>query len=175
MFTFNTPVINNVTNSPYAKSLGDIIRPLVVLGHSIRRLFETVGRYQAFVMGSPALYQSVLPKFAVNPANLGASTMPTSVASPYPSQIGLTPAEQVYVNFIFMMNEAIHQGLIGGADSSDESCLYKAFRTAREALRGFKGSLRREPLPDEFWILHAVAGGLALVGLWQVLRWFGVL
>jgi hypothetical protein len=160
VFTFDTPVLNNVTNSPYAKSLAPAIRPLVRLNHSIRRLFDTMGRYQTFVMGSPALYQSVLPKFAI---------------SPYPSKIGLTAEEEVYVNFVFMMNLSIHQGLIGGADSTDEGCLYKTFRAAREALRLFKGSLKREPLPDEFWILHVIAGGLALVGLWQVMRWFGVL
>ena len=106
-----------------------------MLNHSIRRLFNNIDRYQAFVFGDVAMYRSVLPKFAANSANLGPSTMPTSIASPHPSQIGLTQEEQVYVNHIFMMNEAIHQGLIGGADSPDEICLYKAFRTARKALQ----------------------------------------
>jgi hypothetical protein len=100
--------------------------------------------------------------------------MPMSVASPHPANLGLTPQEQVYVNHIYMMNESIHQGLIGGADSPDEVCLYKAFRDARRALREFKETLRPEPLPSGFWLLHILAGALALDGLWQVLRWFGI-
>jgi len=135
VFKFSTPVLSNVTNSPYAKSLTRIIRPLVMLGHSIRRLFENIERYQAFVFGDIEKYQSVLPKFAINPKNLGDSTTPTSIALPDPSQIGLTPEEQVYVNHIFMMNEWIHQLNIGGADSPDEVCLYKSFRTARRRYR----------------------------------------
>jgi hypothetical protein len=175
VFTFQTPVLNNVMNSPYARSLAPIARQLVMLNHSIRRLFDTIRRYQAFVFGDVALYQSVLPKFAVNPPNLAASVMPTSVVSPHPAHLGLTPQEQVYVNHIYMMNESIHQGLIGGADSPDEVCLYKAFRSARRALREFKQELRPEPLPSGFWVLHMLAGALALDGLWQVLRWFGIL
>jgi hypothetical protein len=174
VFKFSTPTLNNLTNSPYAKSLTPIVRPLVMLNHSIRRLFDNMERYQAFVFGDIALYQSILPKFAVNPADLGSSTMPTNIVSPHPSQIGLTAEEQVYVNHIFMMNEAIHQGLIGGADSADEVCLYKAFRTAREALQAFKEGLQREPLPDWFPFLHIVAGVVAWISVWQLMRWFEI-
>ncbi len=101
--------------------------------------------------------------------------MPTSIVTPHPSQIGLTPEEGVYVNHIFMMNEAIHQGIIGGADSPDEICLYKAFRTARKALQDFKAGLKREPLPVWFPVLHILAGALAGIGVWEVMRWFQVL
>ncbi|SRR6266403_1143044 len=165
VFKFSTPVLNNVTNSPYAKFLTPIIRPLVMLNHSIRRLFESIERYHAFVFGDIAKYQSVLPKFAVNPANLGASTTPTR---------RLTPEEEVYVNHIFTMNELIHQITIGGVDSEDEVCLYKAFRAARKALQEFKEGLKREPIPKWFLLLHVVAGALAWVGLWQLMRWFGI-
>ena len=174
VFRFNTPTLSNLTNSPYAKSLTPIVRPFVMLNHSIRRLFDNIERYQAFVFGDVAMYQGVLPKFAANPANLGSSTLPTSIVSPHPSQIGLTAEEQIYVNHIFMMNEAIHQGLIGGADSADEVCLYKAFRTARKALQEFKKGLKREPLPGWFPLLHIVAGALAWIGFWQLMRWFEI-
>jgi hypothetical protein len=175
VFTFQTPVLNNVMNSPYARSLTPIGHQLVMLNHSIRRLFDTMGRYQAFVFGDIALYQSVLPKFAVNPPNLAASVMPASILTPHPAHLELTPHEQVYVNHIYMMNESIHQGLIGGADSPDENCLYKSFRTARAALQKFKAELKRERLPRKFWLLHIVAGAMALMGVWQVLRWFEIL
>lgn len=135
VFKFSTPTLSNLTNSPYAKSLTPIVLPFVMLNHSIRRLFDNIERYQAFVFGDIAMYQSVLPKFAVNPAS--SSTMPTNIV---------------------MMNEAIHQGLIGGADSADEVCLYKAFRTARQALQEFKEGLKREPLPCWFPLLHRSCG-----------------
>jgi hypothetical protein len=105
---------------------------------------------------------------------LDSSTMPTSIASPHPSQIGLTQEEQVYVNHVFMMNAGIHQSIIGGADAADAICLYKAFRTARTALKEFKQGLKPESLPEWFRILHIVAGMLAWVGFWQVMRWFGI-
>jgi hypothetical protein len=174
VFKFSTPVLNNVTNSPYAKSLRPIIRPLVMLNHSILRLFQNIERQNAFVFGDVEMFQSVLPKFAVNPANLGASTTPMSIALPDPAHIGLTQEEQVYVNHLFMMNEWIHQIVIGGADSTHEHCLYKDFRTAQVALQDFKQGLKREPLPDWFGFVHILAGALAWAGFWEVMRWFGI-
>ena len=38
VFTFSAPTLGNVTNSPHAKSLAPVIRPLVRLNHSIRRI-----------------------------------------------------------------------------------------------------------------------------------------
>lgn len=177
VFTFSTPTLSSLTNSPYAKSMGPIIRPLVMLNHSIRRLFDSMSRYQAFVMSDVAMYQRVLPKFAPNtsPMELASLPTPTTITVPHPSQIKWTPEEQVYISHIFIMNEGIHQGLIGGSDSTDGLCLYKAFRTARKALQEFKKGLKREPLPHGFWALHILAGALAFNGLWQVLRWFGIL
>lgn len=174
IFKFSTPVLSNLTSSPYAKALTPIVRPLVMLNHSIRRLFENIDRYQTFVFGDVGMYQRVLPKFAVNPTNVATSTMPTSISSPLPAKLGLTEDEKIYVNHIFMMNETIHQGIIGGADSEDENCLYKTFRQALNALGKFKQELKREPLPNWFPILHIIAGGLASMGFWEVMRWFEI-
>lgn len=176
IFKFSTPTLSNLTNSPYASYLTPVIKPLVMLNHSIRRLFENIDRYHMFVFGDVEKYQSTLPKFAHNPPGWGLAVLPTAIVMPHPSQIGLTTEEQVYVNHIFMMNAQIHQGLIGGADSPDENCLYRSFRSARAALKKFKEEeFRREPLPRKFWVLHLVAGAMALMGVWQVLRWFEVL
>jgi hypothetical protein len=84
---------------------------------------------------------------------------------------GVGPA-RVYANVVFAMNRTLHQQLIGGLDSPDDDCLYKAFRRARKSLLDLKSSLRRESLPRWYWILHVVATYLALNGIWQVVRWF---
>jgi hypothetical protein len=55
VFKFSTPTLSNLTNSPYAKSLTPIVRPFVVLNHSIRRVFENVDRYQLFVFGNTVI------------------------------------------------------------------------------------------------------------------------
>ncbi len=94
---------------------------------------------------------------------------------PHPSKVAWTEEERAYINHIFMMNEAIHQYLISGADSADESCLYKSFRAARSALQKFKAELTRERLPRKFWLLHIVAGAMAAMGVWQILRWLEIL
>jgi hypothetical protein len=156
IFTFETPLLNNVTTSPHARSLSPIMRPLVRLNLSIRRLLDFMAHHQDFVASEPALYQDIVKKMAMAPKNI------------------YSPEELVYMNFIFGNNMKIHQLLIGGYDSTDELCLYKAFRIARTALQRFKQGLRREPLPRWFWVLHIVAGALALVGVWQVMRWFEV-
>jgi hypothetical protein len=178
VFKFNTPTLNTLTTSQYAKSLTPIIRPCVMLNHSIRRLFEQLERYQAFVYGDVVMFRKVLPKFAKFAANqdnnVGSSTMPTLIPTPSPSQLNLREEEKVYLDHIFMMNAEIHQRIIGGADSQDEVCLYKAFRTARKALQDFKQGLKREQLPNWFSLLHIVAGALFSVGFWELMRWFAI-
>lgn len=169
VFKFDTPTLINLTNSPYASHLTPIARQFVILRHAIRRLFDNMDRYQTFVFGDTAMYQNVMKKFA--PA-LTPPITPTNIVTPHPSGRNLTPEEQVYVNHIFGMNETIHQILIGGADSADENCLYKAFRNARKALQKFKTNLKREPLPRWFWLMHIVAAAIAGIGVWQVIRWF---
>lgn len=176
VFTFHTPVLSNLTNSAQAKSLGPIIRPLVLLNHSIHRLFDYIARYQVFAMGDVALYQRVLEKYAprVGLVDMDSLKDPDATFMALPPQITWTPEERDYINQIFFMNQSIHQTLIGGADSKDGLCLYKAFRTARAALQEYKQGLKREPLPEWFAVLHVVAGALAWVGLWQVMRWFEI-
>ncbi len=73
---------------------------------------------------------------------------------------------------IFSMNRGLHQTLIGGIESKDDYCLYRAFRIARNAVNEFKTSFRREKNPGWYVILHALAILFFVNGLWQVLRWF---
>src|SRR5260370_16276443 len=129
--------------------MGSVIWSFVVLNHSIRRLFDYTSRYQAFVMGDVALYQVVLEKFAPKstPLELANSLPPEKIVVPPPWKIQWEPREHAYINHIFMMNETIHQFLIGGADSKDETCLYRSFRSARGVLQDFHKTLPPAPLP----------------------------
>jgi len=174
IFTFDAPNLNRLTSSLHVKSMATVIRPLFRLSYSIRRLFDYLDKYQTVAMSDITLYQAVLEKFApkTSPLDVFASLPPENIVTPPPWKIEWERKERAYINLIFMMNESIHQFLIGGADSSDELCLYKAYRSAKGALQTFKGLLRREPLPVWYWALHLVAGWLALDGLWQVLRWY---
>jgi len=154
-----------------------VMGPLVELNHSIRRLFDYMKQYQSFVMGDVVMYQRVMEKFSpkTSPVDLSSSPPPTAISVPHPAAIEWTDEERAYINHIFLMNMAIHQNLIGGADCPDENCLYKSFRRSRTALQKFKAELKRERLPRKFWPLHLLATAMALMGVWQVLRWFEVL
>jgi hypothetical protein len=74
-----------------------------------------------------------------------------------------------------MMNESIHQNLIGGTEGPP-GCLYLQFRAVRQNLQDFKSShVKRESLPKLYWILHIVAGCFAAGGIWEVFRWCSIL
>jgi hypothetical protein len=140
-------------------------------------MFVNVENYRTFVSGDLVLYQSVVKKLAPeqDPAVLAASTTPKTIVLTPPYKVTWTPPEQIYINMIFMMNEGGHQGLIGGADSTDEMCLCKAYGAARSQLGDFKSTHRkRERLPWWYWILHIAAGSFAISGVRQVLRWYGL-
>jgi len=175
IFKFNTPRLNTITTSPYIGHLGAIATQLVMLNHSIQQLLDSTARQQTFAMGDTLMFQSVMEKLApkTSPLEMALTPPPKAVASPQPAKISWAHEERAYINIIFMLNEGIHQGVIGGADSGND-CLYKSFRAARSALQEFKKGLKREPLPFEFTLGHVVAGWLAFMGLWEMMRWIGV-
>jgi hypothetical protein len=156
IFTLETPSLQNLTRSQYIRHLTPIVQPLVRLNYSFRRLFDFHADFRAFVNSSPALYTSVFKKLKS------------------PQSIYL-PAEADFMNFVFGMNHKMHGNLIGGEKSTDELCLYKAFRSARSAVTRFQAQLHIEPPPKWFWIFHVLATCLATDAIWQVLRWFSIL
>ena len=174
IFTFETPALSSLTNSPFAKAVGAQLYSFVSLNHSIRRLFAQVYRLNSFALGDLGMYRSVMEKYGskVDAADIAFLPTPSEISIPPPHKIVWTQLERVYINLIFMMNEAIHQNLIGGAEGPP-GCLYLMFRAVRKNLEDLKGShLKRESLPRGYWILHFLAAGLALNGIWQVLRWY---
>jgi hypothetical protein len=158
IYTFDSPTLNNFTNSPFVAHLVPLVPVLVRLSNSIHRLFDFVTtQYNPFVASDPRSYQG-----AVQNLSRGVSLK------------NLESNEQIYVNFVFGMNKTIHQDLIGGVDCADDTCLYKAFRSARSAIGDFKKNLRAEPLPWWYWILNILAIWLIAIGFVEVCRWFGL-
>lgn len=158
IYTFESPTLSNFTNSPFVAHLMPLVPVLVRLSNSVHRLFDFVTtQYNPFVASDPKSYQGAV------------KNLTSGVALK-----NLEFNEQVYVNFVFGMNRTIHQGLIGGADCTDDTCLYKAFRSARSAIGDFKKTLRVEMPPRWYWILNTLAICLTIIGLVEVFRWFGL-
>ncbi|MGI9100966.1 MAG: hypothetical protein ACR2IF_00850 [Terriglobales bacterium] len=156
IFTVNLPLLQSFTSFSELSRLAPLVRPLVMLNHSVRRIFDLHSELREFAHAHPELYGNVERKLASRPVHF-------------------TPEEQVYANIIFGMNLRIHVELIGGEDSADEYCLYKAFRTARNAIQEFKTNLKSPAAPPWFALLHIASAGFILLGLWQVLRWLRIL
>jgi hypothetical protein len=156
IFTFETPTLQHFTLSPYVRHLTSVVQPLVRLNYSFRRLLDLHADYRVFATSNPALFASVFKKIKEkkNP---------------------LSTEEQDYLNVVFDMNLRMHRDLIGGEKSNDQLCLYRVYRSAKEALEKFEAKLRPEPLPGWFWVLHIFATFLAIDGVWQVMRWFSLL
>jgi hypothetical protein len=156
IFSFDTPSLQTFTTSVQLHQLKGIVEPLVRLNYSIHRLFDLHTDLRTFVNSHPSLYDGVVKKLATRPS-------------------AFTPEERVFMNIVFEFNQRIHKLLIGGADSTDDLCLYRSFRAARKAVSDFKIRFHREAQPWWYWPFHFVALCLALNAIWQVLRWFRVI
>jgi hypothetical protein len=152
IFTFDSPSLQSFTTSTHLRHLASLVRPLVRLNYAIRRVFDLHDELRRFVNSHPNLYDSVFKKLA-------------TVPNVYTSD------EQVYMNIVFEKNRRIHEQLIGGEDSTDELCLYKAYRSAKKSIVEFKAKARPDPLPWWYWLLTVVAGIFAVMGGWELVRW----
>lgn len=152
IFTFDTPSLQSFTASAQLRHLSEIVRPLVRLNYSVRRVFDLHSELRTFVNSHPELYDQVCKKLSEVP-NV------------------FTSEEKVYMNIVFGFNLRIHQQLIGGKDSTDDLCLYHAFRTAQRKVEEFKAHAHPERLPNWYWLLHVSAVLFAVLGAWEVGRW----
>jgi hypothetical protein len=73
---------------------------------------------------------------------------------------------------ILSFNRGIHIDLIGGADSNDPACLYKAYKTAETALDRFERELKRRRLPRWFFAGHSLCALCFICGLFLLYRFF---
>lgn len=93
-----------------------------------------------------------------------------------PSLFLMSPAP-MHLEKIQKFNRTMHVELIGGADSSDPNCLYKAYNAAADTLNKFDSDLKSRKLPWWFWVAHLVccacfvSGALLLYELpWSAIK-----
>jgi hypothetical protein len=151
IFTFHTPTIHGITTSPFAHDLSQVLPSIVKLSYSIRRLFEANADLRSFANQSP-FYASVMKKLA-------------QLNNVYTEQ------EREFMNILFAKNRTIHQELIGGADSSDDTCLYKSYRLAQKAISDFEKQFKPKSFPWWYAFLHAAAIVFIILGFLQLVEW----
>jgi len=151
IFTFDIPTIQGITTLPFARDLSEIVPAIVKLNYSIRQVFEASADLRSFVNQSP-FYAPVAKKLA-------------QTKNTYTEQ------EQEFMNLLFGKNRTIHQRLIGGADSPDDTCLYKSYRLAQKALSDFEKRFKPKSFPWWYWFLHAAAIVFVILGFLQLIEW----
>lgn len=82
----------------------------------------------------------------------------------------LTSAPGWYQTQVLDFNFRMHVSLIGGADSEDPTCLYRAYAAADSALRSFDAALSVRPSPWWFWIGHFIGVTCVGSGIWLLFR-----
>lgn len=156
IFTFDYPAVKGLTTSEYLTDLEKIIPDFVSLNYSVVRLFNFYEEYRRYVVSRPELYDSVMRKL-----------------SGTPPQADLTQPEIDFTLNVFQYNYRIHVDFIGGQDSIDKGCLFKAFRKAKASLRAFDADLKRPEGPWWYWALHLLAAVFVLGGGILFLKWLG--
>lgn len=135
IYKFGYEATRTLSLSPLVYRLGAIVPPFALLSFSVSKLFQFYDDYRSFVNSDPAVW----------------------LAPP--------PQTSALRQRVLMDNFHIHVGLIGGQDSDDPSCLYKAYGGAVSALEKFEASLAKTPFPWWFWIGHLVSAGCFLSGM----------
>lgn len=138
IWKFPWDTIRGLPASPYVHFLKDIINPFVRLNFAISKLFQLYDEYRTYVMSRPQLYDAVQKEIA-GVDNSGSIEQKT------------------YRQGVFAFNYKIHKDVIGGNDSRQEACFYKAYSGARAALDQFENGLKVQPLPGWFLIGHMIA------------------
>jgi hypothetical protein len=152
IWKFGYDTIRSLSQSPYAYHFRTIISPFVRLTYSVSRLFQFYDEYRAFVASRPQLYDQV-------------------EASYLNGQPGTLSEEQrQFLSEVRDFNRRIHLGAIGGKDARDEACLYKAYKTACEALDRFDATLESRALPKWFFLVHFVSALTFLSGVYLICR-----
>ncbi len=89
-----------------------------------------------------------------------------------PAVFFMSPVLEPYKDAILKFNRTMHIGLIGGSDSDDPDCLYKAYNAAKAALAKFEAEQKQRKLPSWFFVGH-LAGAICFIsGLFLLYGFF---
>jgi len=146
IWKFGFDAVASLSSSPYLYRLRDIVGPFARLNFSISRLFQLYDEYRSFANSHPDIQSGWLNAWAGVPVTI--KTM------------------------IFDFNFQIHVNLIGGADSDDPMCLYRAYDGAIAALNKFDADLRARALPWWFRIGHVVSAVCFVSGIFLLFELF---
>jgi hypothetical protein len=141
IWRFGFEAFPNLLSSPYLYRMRDLVEAFARLSFSISRLFQLYDEYRAFVNSDPGISHR---------------------------QSGPPPV--AYTNAVFRFNFDMHVRLIGGQDSDDPNCLYKAYAAATDALGKFDRSLKVASLPGWFWVGHVVSLACAVSGVFLLAK-----
>lgn len=154
IWAFPYETVKSLPLSPYAFHMKELIGPFLKLSFSICKLLQFYAEYRQYVLAQPGLYHFFkLRKLS-------------DVKPP------LSPQQKEYADIVRDFNYRIHVHAIGGKDSTDEECLYKAHRRAFETLNAFEGTMRKPSLPKLFWLGHAFSLISLLAGIYLIIRLF---
>jgi len=146
IYKFGYDTIRGLPSSPYVYHLDDV-GPFVRLSFSISRLFQYYDEYRTYALSRLEFYEDR----SVGP---------------------MSQERQQYHNIIFDYNYHIHMDLIGGKDSPDEQCLYKAYKAAHAALNRLETTLKPKSLAVWFWLGHVIAALSFCVGAYLLYALF---
>lgn len=161
VFSFEYPTIRNLTRSAYLNYLKAIVDDFVKLNYSVVRLYDYYNEYRVYANMRPDLYDSVVSKFR-------------QFGPPTPAHYSQKELE--YTQQLFDRLHKFHVEFIGGKDSADPICLYKALQVADQSLESFKKKhvQKPEPLPWWYWVLYFASFPLVAAALLLLLEWGGI-
>lgn len=149
IWKFDVEAVSTLSSSRYVYRLGELVAVFARLNFSISRLFQLYDEYRTYANNHPLLEGVLIDEHT---GNLG----------PASNLI----FQRVILNFNFEM----HVKLIGGADSDDPACLYRAYDAAVSALDKFDTELKEEMVPWWFWVGHVISAGCVTSGILLLFR-----
>ncbi len=153
IWTFECDSIHQFLRSPYLFHMEVLVAPLVRLNYSVSRLFQFYEEYRGYVISRPDLYDEL--------------QAPPRI----PDLEGERRLRFFRLN-VLDYNRRIHIDAIGGKDSPDPTCLYKAYKDAYRALESFDQQLKPRSLPAWFRVIHILSVLAFFVGLVLLYQFF---
>lgn len=149
-FPYDT--IKSLPRSVYASQLKELVGPFLRLSFSVSKFLQFHSEYRLYVLSQPSLYHFFKLR------RLDKTEGP------------LTNDQAEYAAIVRDFNYRLHVHAIGGQDSPDPECLYKAHKCAFDALNAFESKAARPRPPKVFWLAHIFSAIALLLGVYLIIR-----